>query len=453
MTINYYSTNKKVEPTDFFSAILTGQAPDKGLYMPSEFPKISIDELKSLHTLEYYETASFILKKYLHEEISDDILLSYCKAAYTSFYPRLESANNNNHIMWLDEGPTASFKDYAAQMMSRFMSYKLDKSQKLIILTATSGDTGSAIAHAFHNIPNIEVVILFPLTEVSDNQRKQMTTLGGNVRAVAIKGKFDDGQAMVKEAFSDSNLSQFKLTSANSINIARLLPQSIYYFYSYSKLIENADEEVIISVPSGNFGDMMGSILAWKMGLPIKKIIVSTNANDEFPHFLKTGDYHKIVPSKTCISNAMNVGHPSNLARLIDVFGGQMDEKGIISVKPNIKEMQNLIYATSVDDELTRKTIFNTYEKEGIVLEPHGAVAWQGLMQYLKDYPEDISTTCISLETANPAKFPEEINKILNVSPKVPDSLLKIHELKEEFITIKADYNEFLKYLINEFSS
>jgi len=445
MSIQFHSTNYRAPKTDFFTAVLTGQAPDRGLYMPERIPHLDKSDFQKLSGKSYFEVANFILRLFL-DDITDEELLGKCKKAY-SFMPRLEKAAGKKHILWLDTGPTASFKDFAAQMMSPLMGHKLKPGEKLFILTATSGDTGSAIANAFHNIPNIEIIILFPIDEVTPNQRKQMTTLGGNVKTIAVNGKFDDCQAMVKEAFADERLKKLKLSSANSINIARLIPQSVYFIWAYTQLVKDAGSEVIFSIPSGNFGDMMGAVLAWKMGLPIKKLIVATNANDEFPAFLKTGTYNKIEPSRMCISNAMNVGHPSNLTRLIDVFGGQMDEKGKILKAPDMEKMRALIHAVSVSDEETRKCIADTYKEEKIVLEPHGAVAWHALGKFLKEHKEETGTICISLETANPAKFPEEINKILGISPVVPESLSKLDKLKEDYIKMEADYGVFHKYL------
>lgn len=445
MGIQFHSTNYRAPKTDFFTAVLTGQAPDRGLYMPERIPRLEKADLQLFSGAPYFEAANFVLRAFL-DGISDEDLLAKCKKAY-SFMPRLEKASGNKHILWLDTGPTASFKDFAAQMMSPLMGHKLGRDERLVILTATSGDTGSAIANAFHNIPNIEIIILFPIDEVTPNQRKQMTTLGGNVKTIAVNGKFDDCQAMVKEAFADERLKSLKLSSANSINIARLIPQSVYFIWAYAQLAKAAGEEVIFSIPSGNFGDMMGAILAWKMGLPVKKLIVATNANDEFPAFLKTGTYNKIEPSRMCISNAMNVGHPSNLTRLIDVFGGRMDEKGNLLKAPDMEKMRGLIHAVSVSDEETRKCIADTYKEEAIVLEPHGAVAWYALGEFLKEHREGAGTLCVSLETANPAKFPEEINKILGISPVVPESLSRLDKLKEDYLKMDADYGSFHSYL------
>ncbi len=445
MNITYYSTKKTVPEVDFFTAVLTGQAPDRGLYMPKPIPHISRESLQAMKRMEYYQVAHAILRLYV-DRIPEEKLLLLCREAY-DFWPTIEPVRDTRHLMRLDTGPTASFKDFAAQMMARFMGCRLTSGEKLLILTATSGDTGSAIAHAFYGVPNIDVIILFPIKEVTDNQRKQMTTLGGNIQAIAIDGKFDNAQYMVKEAFADKRLNAIKLTSANSINIARLLPQAVYYFWAYSRLVDDIDDEIIFSVPSGNFGDLMGALFAWKMGLPVRRLVVATNANDEFPTFLETGEYGRIDPSRRCISNAMNVGHPSNLPRLIDMFGGTMDENGVITTGPDMEMMNNLIFSTSVNDDDTRRTIADTYREEGLVLEPHGAVGWRGLNRYLERFPGDRARICVSLETADPAKFPEEIERILDLVPPMPKSLARIGELEEQYDELPSEYEPFYRYI------
>jgi len=319
---------------------------------------------------------------------------------------------------------------------------------RLVILTATSGDTGSAIAHAFYKIPNVEVMILFPPGEVSARQRKQMTTLGENITAVGVDGKFDDCQALVKQAFSDETLSGIELTSANSINIGRLLPQIVYYVYACAKLTKG-EGPIVISVPSGNFGNMMGALLASRMGLPLEKLVIATNENDEVPCFMKTGEYRKIVPSMACLSNAMNVGHPSNFARVIDLFGGRLDETGVLKSKPDMERMRKELWATSVTDEETRETIQKTWREHQLLLEPHGAVGWLGLERYLRETSS--TTTAFSVETAHPAKFPEEIEKLLGFSPEVPESLSAVETKSEHYLTLPVDYAAFHRLLLNTY--
>jgi threonine synthase len=448
--IKYYSTNLRVPEVTFREALFMGLAPDGGLYMPDLIPDLSRDEMESYSGKEYHEIAFSILKSFLCNEIGDNDLLSLCRDAYNFKVP-VEHVSGRCYVARLDQGPTASFKDFAARMMARLM-YHFIASEKshYIILTATSGDTGSAVANAFHGLSGIDVVILFPSGEVSETQRRQMTTLKGNIRVIAIDGKFDDCQMLVKRAFLDPSLSDIPLTSANSINIGRLLPQSVYYFYAWSRLGCNP---VIFSVPSGNYGNLMGGIIARKMGLPVKRFIISTNDNDEVPEYLRTGIYNIISPSKNCISSAMNVGHPSNLARIIALYGGIMNESGGIVKSPNLAAMRNDFFGISISDEITRETIASCYKKHRVLLEPHGAVAWKGLESYqsimLPDKDEE--NIYVSLETAHPAKFPDEIFRILNFYPTPPLSLDSVKDLDEEFLSLKNDYNIFKDYIRKNF--
>jgi len=277
-----------------------------------------------------------------------------------------------------------------------------------------------------------------------------MTTLGENITAVGVDGKFDDCQALVKQAFSDETLNHIHLTSANSINIGRLLPQIVYYVYAYVRLARNG-EPVIFSIPSGNFGDMMGALLASRMGLPIEKIVVATNANDEVAKFMETGRYEKIVPSLSCISNAMNVGHPSNFARVIALFGGWMDEAGVVREMPDMALMEQELWATSISDDDTRKTIQRAWQQHKLLLEPHGAVGWLGLERYLEQNPS--SSIAISVETAHPAKFPEEIERLLGFSPEVPGTLAEVEKKPEHFQKMAADYGDFHKLLLKTYGA
>ena len=457
--LKYYSTNLKADEVTFSEALLKGIAPDKGLYMPKEIPTFTKEEIKSFSQKEYYEIAFEVIRKFLVGQINDDELLDLVQDAYNYDVP-LEKGFENKYVMRLDQGPTASFKDFAARMMGRLMNYYIKKeNRKLLILTATSGDTGSAIANAFYGLDNIKVLVLFPDGEVTDRQRKQMTTLGKNIQIISLKGKFDDCQALVKESFADSDLDYLGLSSANSINIGRLIPQIVYYFYSFSRLRKparpagegNENDDVIFSVPSGNFGDMMGGIFAKHMGLPIKKFVISVNDNDEFPEFLNTGNYSKIEPSKNCLSSAMNVGHPSNLARLVALYGGVMNEKGEISKSPDMNKMRKDIYSISVSDKETKKMIKKAYDSHKLLLEPHGSVGRIGLMKYCKEYNIDEDQLCISLETAHPAKFPAEIVEILNIDPELPVSLEGLENKTEYFDNLDNNYSDFKDYLINNY--
>jgi threonine synthase len=451
-TPRYYSTNRDAPVVTLGEALLQGQAGDRGLFMPDCYPPLSTDDLSALVDKSYPQIAYAVLRRFTAGVIDDATLMSLCEDAYDYEVP-LEQVTGARHLMRLDRGPTASFKDFAARMMARWMGVLMQaEGGDLVILTATSGDTGSAVAHAYSGVEGVSVVVLFPTKEVSDRQRKQMTTIGGNVTTIGIEAKFDDCQAMVKRAFADPDLAAIRLTSANSINIGRLLPQSVYYFYAYVKLADvAAKERIIICVPSGNFGNMMGAVIARRTGLPIERLIIATNANDEVPLFLKTGRYRKIVPSRVCISNAMNVGHPSNLARLVDVYGGWMDETGALRETPDLDHLRRDLYAISIDDDETRATIKDAHDRYGAVLEPHGAVGWAGLEHYLRDCPESSEQLAVSVETAHPAKFPEEIRAILGIDPETPPSLAGLENRPEAYETMSGKYEPFRDLLLDRF--
>jgi threonine synthase len=444
--LQFFSTNGQAPPVNLREALLQGQAPDRGLYFLEKFPRLSTDQITAFASLPYHEIAFRVLSQFTAGIIEPDALAVMCRESYNFEIP-LEKIDGRVHLMRLDHGPTASFKDFAAQMMARLMGRFLkEEGRHVTILTATSGDTGSAVAHAFHNVPGVNVLVLFPFGEVSVSQRKLMTTLHGNVRTVAVDGKFDDCQAMVKRAFADPSLAHIPLSSANSINIGRLLPQSVYYFYAASR-VAKPGEPVVFSVPSGNFGDMMGSVVAREMGLPVKKIIVSVNDNDAFPRFLASGHYQKISPSRNSVSNAMNVGHPSNLARLVAVYGGRMDETGVIHCQPDLAAMRRDLFSSSVSDDRTRATLKAVWDKYKMLLEPHGAVAWRGFEDWQETEPLG-DLPAVILETANPAKFPEEIERMMGWSPDIPPVMEITNKLPEDFDRMGADYETFRRYLL-----
>jgi threonine synthase len=445
MPLQFTSTNGQSPAVNLREALLAGQAPDRGLYFLQQFPRLTPAEIAAFAALPYHEIAFRVLSKYTDGIVEPDVLASLCRDAYDFAVP-LEKVYDRVNIMRLDQGPTASFKDFAARMMARLMGRFLQEDgRQFTILTATSGDTGAAVAHAFHNIPGFQVIVLFPADEVSQSQRKLMTVLKGNVRTVAVDGKFDDCQAIVKQAFADPTLAYIPLSSANSINIGRLLPQSVYYFYAASRLAQPG-EPTVFSVPSGNFGDMMGAIVARQMGLPVRKIIVPVNDNDAFPRFLGTGVYQKVVPSRNSVSNAMNVGHPSNLARLVAVYGGQMDETGKLHRQPDLAAMRRDLFSSSISDDRTRETIREVWNQYQLLLEAHGAVAWAGFRDWLALEP--LNGLPAVLETANPAKFPEEIEKTIGFSPDVPPAMEALNKLPEDFDRLPADYTTFRNYLL-----
>jgi len=288
--------------------------------------------------------------------------------------------------------------------------------------------------------------VLFPRDEVSPRQRKLMTVLRGNVRCVALTGKFDDCQALVKRAFADPALKHLALSSANSINIGRLLPQSVYYFHAAAR-VAAPGEPVVFSVPSGNFGDMMGGVLAGRMGLPLRRLVVPVNENDAFPRFLATGRYEKIEPSRNCLSNAMNVGHPSNLARLVALYGGHLDETGRLHRDPDLAALRRDLFSSAVSDAQTLATMQAAWAQHRLLLEPHGAVGWRGLLDYEAAAPLD-GTPAVVLETAHPAKFPEAIERVLGFSPEVPPAIARAEQAPEDYDTLAPDYSAFREYLL-----
>ncbi|MHA1730918.1 MAG: threonine synthase [Promethearchaeota archaeon] len=443
----YYSTNGRAPEVTFREAILRGQAPDKGLYMPREIPAVTPEELAAMQDQSYPELAFTVLGKYVPpDQVPRDDLHEMIVDAYDFDVP-IERVTGDDFIVRLDRGPTASFKDFAARMLGRLMAYFLvQEGREATILTATSGDTGGAVADAFFGLPGVRVVVLFPVKEVSGRQRRQMTTLGKNITAVGVDGKFDDCQRLVKGAFADPELEGLNLSSANSINFGRLVPQTVYYFYAWSRIASDPGERIVVSVPSGNFGNLMGGLLAKHMGLPVSRFIAAVNENDEVPKFLQSGRYEKVVPSRNCLSNAMNVGHPSNLARIVALYGGQMDETGTIHEMPDMARLRGDVYSTSVSDDLTRETISKVYAEQGVLLEPHGAVGWAALLAFKEEFhpPEK----CVSLETADPAKFPEVIRELLEVDPPMPPKMVAQQGLEEVLHEITPDAADFKKFLL-----
>jgi len=453
--IRYYSTNRNItgisgitpfrELVSFKEALLMGQAPDEGLFMPDRIPPLSLDSIMSMRGAPYKETALLIAEAFLEGEMPKETLRQIVDNSYNFAVP-LEKVYDGKYIMRLDQGPTASFKDFAARMMARLMSHCRKGNERLNVLVATSGDTGSAVGEAFKGVLGIDVYILYPTGEVSGRQKKQLDSIGGNVQAISVEGKFDDCQNLVKQAFSDPDFAGMNLTSANSINFGRILPQIIYYVYAYANMAQTGGE-IIFSVPSGNFGDALGCEYARRMGLPVKKLLMPTNENDEFPRFLRTGRYEKVSPSRACLSNAMNVGHPSNLARFFDLYGGTVDRTGTVHKYPDLELMKRRIFSVSVSDEETRETIKNVYDRYGAILEPHGAVGWKGLEIYLIEHGNH--PLCVSLETAHPAKFPDEIKTLLNIIPELPPSMKGIDGRSGEALLLANDYGKLKKHLLD----
>ncbi|MFH1080394.1 MAG: threonine synthase [Pseudomonadota bacterium] len=450
--VRYYSTNRNLESlgemvpfgstVSFREALLMGQAPDEGLFMPDRIPALPREAIAALRGRPYAETARFVMEAFLAGDISPARLDTCIRKAYNFSVP-LEKVDTRKYVMRLDQGPTASFKDFAARMMARLMGL-MKGHKRLNVLVATSGDTGSAVGDAYRGVAGIDVYILYPRAEVSGRQKKQLDTIGENVQAISVAGKFDDCQNLVKQAFADQSLHKLNLTSANSINFGRILPQIIYYVYAYAQLAA-IGEPIIFSIPSGNFGNALGCEYARRMGLPVKKLLMPVNENDEFPRFLETGRYEKIAPSRACLSNAMNVGHPSNLARFFDLYGGTVDRNGRVHIYPDREAMRKNIFSISVSDHQTRETIKRVYDRYGCVLEPHGAVGWTGLEAYLDATGGDI--LCVSLETAHPAKFPEAVEAAIGFEPELPQSMKDLEKKTGEPILMDNDYEAFRTFL------
>ncbi len=458
MAIEYYSTNNYEERVNFETALLNGIASNYGLYMFSEksIPVLNYETILKMRGMSYAQVAFEVLKPFLVNEIPERILKDLLEAAYDEkeIKTRVEHATGRTYIMWLSGGPTHSFKDYAARFYARALEFFLKRRrEKKIVIVATSGDTGGAVAHALYGLENIRCVVFYPKRFITEEQRRQMTTLKGNVYAFEVNGDFDICQALAKEILSDKSYAQevfgdpFIFTSANSISIGRLLPQAVYPFFGYSR-IEDDGLGFIASVPSGNFGNMMGTVIAKRMGLPVRKILCALNENREFLDFLKEGRYI-VKPTVRSPSSAMNVSHPSNLARLFDLYGGhiyderdpetgEIKRRGVIDRMPDMERLRMDVEAISISNEEHYKTIKEVYEKLGILLDPHGAVGWKALDKYLEgvhDFPS------IVYETADPGKFPQVIKEAVGFEPQIPEGIRMRMGLEERIFKIESEPN------------
>jgi len=450
--ILYYSTNHcisdvgrlKFKKVSFSEAMFLGMAPDGGLFVPDKIPLLSKKEIIKFRDLTYSEIAYCILSKYLKFEIKSNLLRNLVEEIYRFDVP-IEQMGDGVYLMRLDRGPTGSFKDFGALFMAR-VAELINRRGRLVVLVATSGDTGSAIGNAFKGIKNAKVYIVYPIDEISTFQEKQLNSIGGNVRTIAIKGKFDDCQRLIKKAFADEDFKGFNLFSANSINISRLLPQIVYYFYAFSR-IDKDGSAVTFSVPSGNFGNSLGCELARRMGLPVKKLIIATNANDAFAKFLETGSYAKIEPSIKCLSNAMNVGNPSNLARYFELYRGTIDKEGNVYKYPDVAEMKKYICSYSISDQETINIIKKMHKEKGLIIEPHGAVAIAALYRYIKEKGSD-ALPAVAIETAHPVKFHELLLKELKIKVDIPNWMDIFTEEPKEKVVLENDYDKFKRYLL-----
>src|SRR6202012_4374686 len=378
--MKFYSTNNTSTRVSFKDAVFNSMPQDKGLYMPESIPKLDDKFLNNLDSYTLPEIAFYVAKNLLGDDIPENDLKAIIEDAI-NFYAPVVKLEENIFVLELWHGPSLAFKDFGARFMSRVMSYFLEKGDKqLDVLVATSGDTGGAVALGFLGVPNTRVTILYPKGKVSDIQELQLTTNGQNIRAVEIDGTFDDCQALVKQAFTDDELNaKYRLTSANSINIARLIPQTFYYFNAYAQLLKLGKSKVVFSVPSGNFGNIGAGLLAWKMGLPVEQFIAATNANDTVPAFLTTGVYQP-KPSVATLSNAMDVGNPSNWVRIADMFKGDMEK------------LKTLITGFSYTDAKTLAAIKAVDAGYNYIVCPHTAIAWKALKDYQKAHKDSEAT-------------------------------------------------------------
>jgi threonine synthase len=429
--LNFYSTNKQSPSVDFKEATINGQAPDKGLYFPEYIPKLDNAFIKNIHELSNEAIAFEVIKPYVGDSIPEDVLRKIVAETVNFDIPLVQI---NEHISSLElfHGPTLAFKDIGARFMSRCLGYFVkDQSKKVTVLVATSGDTGGAVANGFYDVPGVDVVILYPSGKVSTVQEKQLTTLGKNIHALEVKGSFDDCQKMVKEVFANAaDFPNLFLTSANSINVARWLPQQFYYFFAYKQWADKSKPPVM-SVPSGNFGNICAGLLANASGLPVDHFIAACNANDTVPEFLQSGIYpsKKSVPT---ISNAMDVANPSNFVRIMEIFDQQ------------IPDLKKKLSAVSINDDTTRATLKKILNAHQYLLDPHGAVGYTALENYLSEHPQQRG---IVLETAHPVKFYDVVEPITGNSISIP-ALLKLQMKAEKKATLIAtDAIELKKFL------
>jgi len=432
--MKYFSTKNKTVPFSFEDAVLKGLPQDNGLFVPEYLPQLDADFLSQLSRYSFQEIGMEIARHFVGNEIETSILNEIINEVL-SFPARLVHVEENIYSLELYHGPTLAFKDFGARFMARIMHhFNKNKNKKLRILVATSGDTGGAVASGFFGLSGIEVVILYPKGRVSHYQKKQLTTFGNNIQAIEVDGSFDDCQRMVKQAFLDDEINKVcSLSSANSINISRLIPQSFYYFEAAKQLSLDKNKSLYFSVPSGNLGNITAGLYAKKMGLRIDKFISANNANDFFSNYL-ISENPIFKDSVITLSNAMDVGAPSNFYRILDLYGSTWNNI--------VKEINPYV----LSDEKTIATITKCYEDNKYILDPHGAIAYSSLKSYLK-YNNNL--VGVFLETAHPAKFYEELERRVSFKIPIPNELNQLNELKEVYTELPAEFESFKDYLLN----
>nr|WP_288933998.1 threonine synthase [uncultured Allomuricauda sp.] len=431
--MKFYSLNNQNIRVSFKDAVIAGIAPDKGLYFPESITPLPSTFFENIEELSNHEIAFKAIHQFVSDDIPDEDLKEIIANTLDFDFPVVD-IEENIATLELFHGPTMAFKDVGARFMANCLGYfSQGERQDVTVLVATSGDTGGAVANGFLGVDGVKVVILYPSGKVSEIQEKQLTTLGQNIEAMEVDGVFDDCQRMVKTAFLDSEITDHKkLTSANSINVARWLPQLFYFLFAY-KQAKSKGKELVFSVPSGNFGNICAGMMAQKLGMPVKHFVASTNVNDVVPKFMENGIYEPMASIAT-ISNAMDVGDPSNFIRIRHLH------------KDDLETLQQHLASYAFSDEATKATIKEVYSKTGYVMDPHGAVGYLGLKEYQKSNPD---TYGIFLETAHPVKFLDVVEDTLGLSPEIPPQIMKVMDKEKKSVSI-ATYDELKEFLLND---
>ena len=442
--MKYYSTNGKAPIADLHKAVVKGLAEDRGLYMPESIKQLPKEFFDTIETKTFQEIAYTVADAFFGEDVDAESLR---KIVYDTLSFDCPVMKVKDHIYSLElfHGPTLAFKDVGARFMARLLQYFIRQENgngQVNVLVATSGDTGSAVANGFLGVDGIHVYVLYPKGKVSPIQECQFTTLGKNITAIEVDGVFDDCQALVKNAFMDAELNQhMKLTSANSINVARFLPQAFYYFNAYARMkAQGKADNLIMCVPSGNFGNICAALFGHAMGLPVRRFVAANNANDIFYNYLQTGKYEP-KPSRQTLANAMDVGDPSNFARIINLYS----ENGKLSPEDTHRRITSLISGATYSDDQIRETMRQCYKETDYILDPHGACGYQALVDGLK--PDEVGVFC---ETAHPAKFKEKVDDILGIDVDIPARLRAFMQGQKQSTPMTKDFADFKRYLLKQ---
>ncbi len=433
--MKFYSTNNQAPMASLEKAVVKGLAEDRGLYMPERIKKLSQEFFDNIQHMTFQEIAYHVADAFFGEDVPADDLKRIVYDTLAFDCP-VVPVDGNIHSLELFHGPTLAFKDVGARFMARLLQYFIKKegeTKEVNVLVATSGDTGSAVANGFLGVDGIHVYVLYPKGKVSPIQECQFTTLGKNITAVEVDGVFDDCQRLVKSAFMDAELNQhMRLTSANSINVARFLPQAFYYFWAYAQLKKMGKDNIVVCVPSGNFGNICAGLFGKRMGLPVKRFIAANNANDIFFKYLQTGKYEPKASVQT-IANAMDVGDPSNFARIYDLYG------------KDVNNMRKEISGATYSDEQIADTIRDVYQRTGYLCDPHGACGYRALKENLAD-----NEIGVFLETAHPAKFKDTVERIIGQNVEIPAKLAAFMQGTKQSIAMSGDFADFKAYLLKQ---